>query len=160
MRSSLPSWFRSTCLHVRTCTFWPFTFTVWKNFQTSGFLSRLVSAVTISLPLSLHLLRSICGALGMLESPPTAISPAWGVPPHAVSVAAEDRRRRAAARWRSANRGSKDVKRSRRMVQYGRAIAPLQQVRSRERRRVTEGGCEDLDHRCMAMYRHEDGAQQ
>ena len=61
---------------------------IWKNFQTSGFWSWLVSDVTTCLPLSLHLLRSTEGADGTfvpLEC--VTISACFGVLPHAAKRA-------------------------------------------------------------------------
>src|SRR5262245_52517348 len=55
--------------------------TVLKNFQTSGFLSMLMSAVMTCLSLSLHLSRSTRGEAGRFDAVLT-ISACLGVDPH------------------------------------------------------------------------------
>src|SRR6478609_4091828 len=79
--SILPSRLRSVSLQVMTSVFWPPMSTVLKNFQTSGFLSSLVSAVTTCLSLSLHLSRSTSGDAAEFDAFET-ISACCGVAPH------------------------------------------------------------------------------
>ena len=87
--SILPSWFRSICLQVMTSVFCPPMSTVLKNFQTSGFLSWLMSAVTTCLSLSLHLSRSTSGEAGALRRVAETISACFGVAPHPRTRAAQ-----------------------------------------------------------------------
>src|SRR5262245_1929776 len=79
--SILPSRFRSDCLQVSTSVLWPPMSTLLKNFQTSGFLSWLMSDVITCLSLSLHLSRSTSGEAGVFGAADT-ISARLGLDPH------------------------------------------------------------------------------